>query len=189
MSNSMRRQSPPSDLYHFLPVLARRRSERIAWGVVVWKQISILLYIASVICCPDMDAKVTQVTLVVKDQAAALEFYTKKVGFEKKTDYSPPGGNRWVTVGPKGQELELALFQVGTPDPNGWSSQWRPGTAPPIVLRVDDCRKAFAELRSQGVEFKQAQPEEYPWGLSATFVDPDGNLFSMNQPPAASSWK
>ena len=133
-----------------------------------------------------MDARITQFTLVVKNQAEALEFYIEKVGFEKKTDYTPPGSDRWVTVGPKGQDLELALFQSGTKDPNDWSSRWQPGSGPPIVLRVDDCRKAFAELRSRGVEFKQAQPEEYAWGISATFSDPDGNPFSINQLPSTS---
>ena len=131
-----------------------------------------------------MNGRVSQITLVVKDQEAALDFYTKKVGFEKKTDLTPPGRARWVTVSPPGQELELALFQAGTPDANGWSSNWKPGTAPPIVLRVDDCRKEFGEMKARGVKFTQPQPEEYPWGISATFSDPDGNLFSMNQPPA-----
>ena len=135
-----------------------------------------------------MDAKVTQFTLVVKNQGEALKFYTEKVGFEKKTDFTPPGGYRWVTVGPRGQDLELALFQAGTEDANHWSSLWKPGNAPPIVMRVDDCRKAFAELKSKGVGFKQAQPEEYAWGISATFSDLDGNLFSINQFPSKSSW-
>ena len=48
-------------------------------------------------------------------------------------------------------------------------------------MNVDDCKKAFNELRSRGVEFKQAQPEEYAWGISATFSDPDGNLL-LDQP-------
>ena len=133
-----------------------------------------------------MDMKVTQITLVVKNQAEALEFYTKKVGFEKKTDYTPPGSYRWVTVGPKGQDLELALFQQDFPD--RWAMKWRPGGIPPIVLRVDDCRKAFAELESRGVEFKADKPEEYAWGVSATFADLDGNLFSINQLPQKGSW-
>jgi predicted enzyme related to lactoylglutathione lyase len=135
-----------------------------------------------------MRTKIVQFTLVVKNQHAALDYYTGKVGFEKKTDVTPSGRDRWVTVGPEGQDLELALFQVGTRDPNGWSSNWRPGTNPPIVLSVDDCRKAFAEMKSRGVEFKQEQPVEYPWGISATFSDPDGNLFSINQRPSVSSW-
>ncbi|MDG6998722.1 MAG: VOC family protein [Nitrososphaerota archaeon] len=135
-----------------------------------------------------MNARVTQITIVVKNQAEALEFYTKKVGFEKKTDYTPPGSYRWVTVGPKGQDLEIALFQAGNKDTKGWASHWQPGNLPPIVLRVDDCREAFAELKSRGVEFKQAKPEEYPWGISATFSDPDRNLFSINQLPSNPPW-
>jgi hypothetical protein len=55
-------------------------------------------------------------------------------------------------------------------------------------MRVDDCRKAFAEMKSRGVEFKQEQPEEYAWGISATFSDLDGNMFSINQLPSKSSW-
>jgi catechol 2,3-dioxygenase-like lactoylglutathione lyase family enzyme len=135
-----------------------------------------------------MEAKVAVITLVVENQEAALKFYTEKVGFEKKTDYTPPGNNRWVTVAPKGQDLEFALFQAGSNDPNGWSNNWHPGNNPPIVLRVGDCKKVFAELKARGVEFKQAQPEEYAWGISATFADPDGNLFSINQLPSASTW-
>jgi lactoylglutathione lyase len=127
-----------------------------------------------------MGIRVSQITLIVKNKEAALDFYTQKVGFEKKTDFTPPGGYRWVTVGPVGQDLELALFQVGTPDANGWSSDWRPGSGPPIVLMVDDCRKAHSEMKTRGVEFK-TEPIDYPWGISATFSDPDGNLFSMNQ--------
>jgi predicted enzyme related to lactoylglutathione lyase len=133
-----------------------------------------------------MSMRISQFTIVVKNQAEALEFYTNRVGFEKKTDFTPPGSYRWVTVGPKEQDLELALWQVGSPDPNGWSKNWRPGSGPPVVLRVDDCRKTFAEMKSRGVEFEQIEPVEYPWGISATFVDPDGNRFSINQLPAKS---
>lgn len=134
-----------------------------------------------------MEARITQFTLIVKNQVAALDFYTTKVGFEKKTDVTPPGSYRWVTVGPKGQDLELALWQIGSPDPNGWSRDWKPG-GPPVVLRVDDCRKTFAEMKSRGVQFKEAEPSELPWGVSATFSDPDGNLFSINQLPQKGPW-
>jgi uncharacterized glyoxalase superfamily protein PhnB len=119
------------------------------------------------------------------DKEAALKFYMEKVGFEKKTDVTN-FGYRYVTVGPKGQDLELALWQVGSPDPVGWSKNWKAGNAPPIDIRVDDCRKTFAELKSKGVEFRQ-ELQEQPWGVSATFSDPDGNLFSINQLPRQDS--
>jgi catechol 2,3-dioxygenase-like lactoylglutathione lyase family enzyme len=134
-----------------------------------------------------MDGKITVITLVVTNQARSLEFFTEKVGFEKKTDVTPPAGYRWVTVGLQGQDLELALFEVGsTADPSQRevSKNWAPAKAPPIVLVVPDCRKAHNELNARGVDFLQA-PVDHPWGTSATFKDPDGNLFSMNQPPGA----
>ena len=135
-----------------------------------------------------MKSRISQFTLVVNNREASLEFYTEKVGFEKKTDFTPPGGYRWVTVGPSDQDLELALWEVGTKASNGWSRKWQSGKNPPIVVTVDDCRKAFAELKSHGVEFKQDEPEEYAWGISATFSDPDGNLFSINQRPTVTTW-
>lgn len=125
--------------------------------------------------------KIESVSLIVKDKAEALEFYTERVGFEKKTDVTNYG-YRWVTVGPRGQDLQLELWQMGTEDPTGRSRSWKPGKAPPIVLLVDDCYKTFAELKAKGVEFTR-ELEEYPQGVSATFSDPDGNLFTIRGLP------
>jgi len=33
----------------------------------------------------------THVTIVIKDQNKAVEFYTQKMGFGKKADYTNPG--------------------------------------------------------------------------------------------------
>ena len=132
-----------------------------------------------------LEGKVSQIALVVKDRSAALKFYVDQAGMEKRTDVPLPGGNRWVTVGPKGSELELALFQIGSPvDPKQeeLSRRWAPGKTPPIVIRVADCRATCRELTSHGVNFLQV-PEEHPWGTVATFADPDGNLFSITEPP------
>ena len=129
-----------------------------------------------------VDAIVTGVSLAVRNQDKALEYYTGKVGFEKKTDHFVSSSYRYVTVGPKGQDLELALWEEGSPDPTGSSSQLKAGMYPTIVMRVDDVRKAAAELKARGVEFQQ-EPQEYSWGVSATFTDPDGNRFSINQLP------
>jgi predicted enzyme related to lactoylglutathione lyase len=130
-----------------------------------------------------MDGKIVNVTLVVRDKARALDFYTNQVGFEKKTDVTGPNGYRWVTVGPKGQELELALFELGSavdPEQVEWSKHWVPGHAPPIQLQVADCRKTHAELSGKGVKFPHG-PSDHPWGTVATFSDPDGNLFTISQ--------
>jgi catechol 2,3-dioxygenase-like lactoylglutathione lyase family enzyme len=130
-----------------------------------------------------MEATITNVSLVVRNKTQALEFFTSKVGFEKKTDVTGPGGYRYVTVGPKGQPLELALWEVGSgtdPALKTESEAWKPASAPPMVISVPDCKQAHAELKGRGVEFTQP-PEDHPWGVIATFRDPDGNLFSISQ--------
>lgn len=129
--------------------------------------------------------KIESTSLIVKDKAEALKFYTEKVGFEKKVDVTNHG-YRWVTVGPKGQDMQLELWQVGSLDPTGRSKNWKPGNAPPIVLLMDDCYKTYAELKAKGVEFTR-ELEEYPQGVSATFSDPDGNLFTIRGLPGRKS--
>jgi predicted enzyme related to lactoylglutathione lyase len=129
--------------------------------------------------------RITQVTLIVEDQSKALEFYTEKVGFEKKIDFRNPGGVRWVTVGPKGQDVNLALAEARWPDIAG--RKWKADGAPPIVIEVEDCRKTYDELKSRGVEFTM-ELKQVPYGTVAFFADPDGNMFEILQsPPKAKS--
>lgn len=42
--------------------------------------------------------KVTLISIPVRDQEKALQFYTKKLGFIKKRDQPLEGGNRWLTL-------------------------------------------------------------------------------------------
>ena len=42
--------------------------------------------------------KVTLISIPVRDQEKALQFYTKKLGFLKKKDTPLGGGNRWLTL-------------------------------------------------------------------------------------------
>jgi|HubBroStandDraft_1064217.scaffolds.fasta_scaffold880914_1 predicted enzyme related to lactoylglutathione lyase len=128
-----------------------------------------------------MDGKLTQVIVVVKDQDAALKFYTEKVGLEKKTEYSVPGSPRWVTVALKGQEVELSLFQHGSvtaPDSN--TGHLAVGNCS-MTITVADCRKTYEELRGRGIQFR-APPSDQPWGTYVAFSDPDGNQFTLLQP-------
>lgn len=127
-----------------------------------------------------MDASVSQIAIVVENVEAALDFYTGKVGFAKKADVQTPGYPRWVTVGPDGQDIEIALISRGTEASRGV----RPGSGLPVTLRVADCSTAFRELSSRGVKFVQDSPQELPWGRAAQFTDPDGNMFSILQPKA-----
>lgn len=130
-----------------------------------------------------MEGRITGWTLVVADKSKALEFYTQSVGFDKKTDVTGPNGYRYVTVGPKGQDLELALWETGSatdPALKEGSRRWLPGQGPPVSITVADCAAAHRELTARGVKFPMP-PSENPWATVATFQDPDGNLFTLTQ--------
>ena len=136
-----------------------------------------------------MIKRLMTVIVVVRDQAKALDFYTNVLGFEKRTDFTPQGNPRWVTVAPKGQDIEMSLFQAGSyNDPKSPQNRWQPGNNPSWTLLSDDVRKDSEELKSRGVKFV-SEPAEYPWGIGSTFIDPDGNVFSLYQPSHQQQWK
>src|SRR2546422_11198060 len=123
----------------------------------------------------------THVTIVVKNQNEALEFYTKKMGFEKKADYQNPGQTRWLTVAPKGQAIEMVLWQAGMgSDPNLPASHMQPGIGTRWGLEVDDVRKTFSELKAKGGKVKDAQPPEKGCGFAAAPAHPDGNPVTIH---------
>ena len=114
----------------------------------------------------------THTTLIVKDQDEALRWFTKKLGLEPRTDSAFGEGQRFVTVGAKGQDVEIVLHKPpGTPD--GGSGRPASGVHG-FVFSSDDCRKTADELRQRGVRITGG-PEEVPWGVQALFEDLYGN--------------
>ena len=135
-----------------------------------------------------MNPKIVQVSIVVKKQSDAVEFYTKRVGFKKKIDFPTPAGNRWIVVGTEDGEVGLALLEAGWQDDSGLGRTWKAGEGAPIVIQVDDCSKTYNEMRARGVGFKKVWGEELkklPYGTVAFFADPDGNLFEVLEPSKA----
>jgi len=133
--------------------------------------------------------KLAVVGVVVKDQAKALDYYTRVLGLEKRSDFTGPTGVRWVTVAPKGQDVEISLIQAGTyPDAKGVKVQAEPGKGAQWSFQTNDCKKDFEELKSRGVRFDQSKPAEYPYGIQANFKDPDGNAFVILQMAAKQVW-
>ena len=128
--------------------------------------------------------KLTHAPIVVRNQDEALKFYADVLGFEKRADYQQKGAPRWLTVAPKGDDVELILVQ------GAYSMDSRP--APDAdsggnhhVFVTDDCRRDFDLLKSRGMRFKHDAPVEAPYGISAYFTDPDGNHLTLLQPRRA----
>jgi uncharacterized glyoxalase superfamily protein PhnB len=125
----------------------------------------------------------------VHDQEEALAFYTKKLGMEVRVDASFPemGDFRWITVGPSGQP-DVAIVLMAIPGPPIMDAETAEqvrtltakGFAGTVFLTTDDCRAAYEELTSRGVEFVEP-PEERPYGIDSGFRDPSGNSIRLTQ--------
>src|ERR1041385_6449449 len=110
----------------------------------------------------------THVPVLVSDQDRALQFYTQVLGFEKRADYQQSGRPRWLTVAPKGQEVELILVKgTYSLDPRAPSDAESGGNH--HVFTTDDCRRDFAAMAARGLKFKDAAPLEAPYGIAAYF--------------------
>jgi len=120
------------------------------------------------------------------DQERDLRFFTEKLGFELRDDMTM-GEMRWITVGAKDQpDVELTLMRTDGPgvDPESAEALTKlvsKGVLGAGVMRTDDCRATYEELRSRGVEFLQ-EPQERPYGIEAIFRDESGNWYSLTEP-------
>lgn len=118
-----------------------------------------------------MITHVKLVSIPVKDQVKAFDFYTQKLGFEVKTDVPMGNGKRWIKLLPPGSTTSVVLFTTeGQED--------RVGTFSNVVFATDDVEKSYQELKSRGVEFSE-EPKKEPWGTYTKFKDPDGNEFVL----------
>jgi len=124
--------------------------------------------------------KLSVVTVLVRDQDEALEFYTEKLGLEKKDDVPFGEDNRWLTVRAKDQQdLEIFLCKA---DSFGMDLMDHIGKAPSWAFGTDNCQETYETLSARGVKF-QGPPVEQPWGIQAVFEDLYGNKFSIVQEP------
>jgi catechol 2,3-dioxygenase-like lactoylglutathione lyase family enzyme len=123
--------------------------------------------------------KINLTSVLVDDQAKALEFYTDVLGFEKKTDV-PVGEHRWLTVvspeDPDGPELLLEPDEhpAAQPFKNALVADGIPFTS----FAVSDVQSEFERLSALGVRFTQ---EPTPMGPVTTAVldDTCGNLIQI----------
>jgi uncharacterized glyoxalase superfamily protein PhnB len=133
--------------------------------------------------------KLSNAQVWVHDQDEALDFYTKKLGFEVRADVTLPemGDFRWLTVGPPNQpDTSVVLMAIPGPPVMDADTQEQvrtlmsKGFAGTMFLTTDDCQASYEELKSRGVEFTET-PEERPYGIDSGFRDPSGNSFRLTQ--------
>jgi len=131
-----------------------------------------------------MRIKLTSV--FVDDQEKALRFYTKVLGFVKKSDI-PAGDYRWLTVvspeEPDGTELVLEPDRNPLIDPAtvNFKQAVHDAGIPFAAFLVDDVKSEYERLRKMGVKFTTAPTDMGPVTL-AVLDDTCGNLIQLFKP-------
>jgi catechol 2,3-dioxygenase-like lactoylglutathione lyase family enzyme len=120
-------------------------------------------------------------SIFVDDQAKALDFYTKKLGFEVKNDV-PLGEHRWLTVVSKEQPdgTELLLEPSDHPAVTPYKNALVEDGIPATSFQVDDVDAEFERLKDIGVKFTQEPTDAGPVRM-AVFDDTCGNLLQLVQ--------
>lgn len=125
--------------------------------------------------------KVKLTSVFVNDQAKALEFYTKTLGFVKKQDVSA-GPYRWLTVvsGEEPNGTQVVLEPNQNPAARSYQESIFKQGIPSTMFFVDDIQKEYQRLNGLGVKFTMA-PTKTPGSMIARFDDTVGNLIQITQ--------
>ncbi len=113
-------------------------------------------------------SEVGTVIVPVADQDKSLEFYTEKLGFEKRADIPMGEAMRWVEVAPQGAATTIAIVPPREGDPTGVQTR--------IALATNDIDADHASLQARGVDVdEEVMRMGGPVPPMFFFRDPDGN--------------
>lgn len=118
-------------------------------------------------------------SVFVDDQAKALDFYTRVLGFAVKHDL-PVGEHRWLTlVGPDDPGgTELLLEPAEHPAVGPFKEALARDGIPAASFQVDDLQAEAERLRGLGVTFEQEPMDAGPVRM-AVLDDTCGNLIQL----------
>ena len=118
--------------------------------------------------------------LLVADYDQAIEWYTRKLGFELVEDTDMGKGKRWVLLAPPGScETRLLLAKAVN---EGQASRIgnQSGGRVFLLLNTDNFKRDWARMSAAGVHFRE-QPRHEAYGTVAVFEDLYGNAWDLLQ--------
>ena len=132
----------------------------------------------------EMNQRLAQIALVVRDYDEAIQFYTETLQFKLIEDTPLTPSKRWVVVqppGPEGCRLLLAKA-VGSEQISRIGNQT--GGRVFLFLYTDNFRRDYEFLKMKGVNFVR-EPSEESYGTVEVFADLYGNLIDLIEPRTA----
>jgi catechol 2,3-dioxygenase-like lactoylglutathione lyase family enzyme len=129
--------------------------------------------------------RITLTSVLVDDQAKALDFYTRVLGFEKKHEV-PMGEFSWITVVAPGDPdgVQLVLEPDQHPAARPFKEALVADGIPFTAFTVDDVEAEHARLTAAGVTFTQPPTAMGPV-TTAVLDDTCGNLIQIQSPAPA----
>ncbi|MCC2613973.1 VOC family protein [Neorhizobium sp. Rsf11] len=124
-----------------------------------------------------MPETTVNVRYIVDNVEAAIEWYTKNLGFTLLSKHAPAfadvklGSLRLLLSGPK-SSAGRAMSDGELPRPGGWNR---------IHLIVSDLQAEVTRLQAAGVKLRN-EIVTGPGGSQVLLVDPSGNLVELFQP-------
>lgn len=125
-----------------------------------------------------MTIRLHLISVFVDDQEQALRFYTEVLGFERRTDQPVGNGDRWLTVGAPGQDVELLLEPSGHPAVRPYRDALATDGIPLASFAVGDVHAEYDRLIDAGVTFLQPPTTMGPV-TTAVLDDTCGNLIQL----------
>lgn len=125
--------------------------------------------------------EMVNVRYMVDDVQAAIDFYTRHLGFTLRSSAAPAfadiarGNLRLLLAGPE-SSAGRPMPDGRRPEPGGWNR---------IHLIVPDIAAAVARLRADGVSFRN-EIVTGPGGKQILIEDPAGNVVELFEPAAGS---
>ncbi|WP_343629764.1 VOC family protein [Roseateles sp.] len=121
------------------------------------------------------------------DAEVSLAFYRDVLDFEVRKDVAF-GGNRWITIGPKGKpDTSIVLFPpnatpgVTDEEKRTIAEMMAKGTFAMLLLGSQDLDATFQRLQAGDAEIVQ-EPTDQPYGVRDMGVrDPAGNMLRIQQ--------
>ena len=124
--------------------------------------------------------KIGYMALVVDDYDEAIEFYTKRLGFELIEDTNLGSGKRWVLVSPPGSDGSCLLLAKASNEEQRSRVGNQTGGRVFLFLHTDDFWRDYKDMQKNGIEFcEEPRVEEY--GTVVVFKDLYGNKWDLLQ--------